>query len=485
MDFLILHSYGWRPCMETAGEIALQFKSAGGEIGFYFLDIDDPFEPPPFSPPPFQAKKIRKVRQLKKILRASDIICPKLQAKPTRIVIPYDEINEIKSTHELSQFTYDGANLGSGVLSHVITILADPYPDLVLHSSLVKKGLIATIQAYEEAKLIIKQCAPREIIVYSGRVALSSAIVCVAHKAKLPIKFFEHGNTSFKKFIIRDGFMFDFKSIQRLIISKWESAKEGREQIANAFFICQRGGEQEIQNFNYVGNQKIGKVQVKKFTRVTFFSTSDDERMCLADSNPLGKSSIFSSQREAICFLMQWAEMATEIEFVIRVHPHVSKKAKSEQVYWNELKGKNITVIKSNSDIDSYALLESSDLVLTYGSTMGVEATYWRVPSISLSCSLYSGLGCVYEPASKQELTDFLEKIPGALPRESCFRYGYFASTIETNTYQYYTPTSASEGKFCGKELSMDLAMIRIIKKSSFGLLMKRLQGWVNYKMSG
>jgi hypothetical protein len=148
------------------------------------------------------------------------------------------------------------------------------------------------------------------------------------------------------------------------------------------------------------------------------------------------------------------------------------------------LRGKNITLIKSSSDVDSYGLLESSDLVLTYGSTMGLEATYWKIPSISLCCSLYHSLDCVYKPKSIQELTLLLEKTPVPLSPEACFPYAYFMSKFETDVYQYYVPTSPSEGKFCGKELSMELAIIRIIKKSSLGLLIKRLQGWVNYKMS-
>lgn len=482
MDVLIIQADCWRPCMETAGEIALQFKSMEKQVGFYYLDVNDPFEAPPLGIPPFQAKKIRKVRQLKKILEKSGVVCPDLSSRITNLSRACNEIDKITNVDELSEFSYDEMNLGLGVLSHIITILADPYPDLKLHAGLMKQGLLATIKAYEEAKLILRQCQPKQIMVYNGRVALSAAIVCAAKKENIPVKFFEHGNATIKKFFIREKDPFDFYHLSELIASLWEHAEKDKKRLAHDFFIRQKQGKQEIQNRNYASHQCVGKVHERHAKRITYFSSSDDELMSLSPTNLLGKSSIFSSQRDAVKFLINWAETTSDIELVVRVHPHLSKKSESEKKYWNGLFGKHVTLIESHSDIDSYALLESSDVVLTYGSTVGVEATYWGIPSISLCCAVYSSLSCVYQPTSMSELVRLLENTPPSLHQETCLPYAYFASNSETHTYQYYVPTSPSEGKLCGKELSMDLAIVNGIKKSFIGSFLKRTRVWLASK---
>src|SRR3989338_5777341 len=69
MDTLIIQSYCMGRVMETSGDIALQFKDQGKNVGYFFVDVDDPFAPMPFGVWPFHAKKSRKVRPFKKILK--------------------------------------------------------------------------------------------------------------------------------------------------------------------------------------------------------------------------------------------------------------------------------------------------------------------------------------------------------------------------------------------------------------------------------
>jgi hypothetical protein len=59
--------------------------------------------------------------------------------------------------------------------------------------------------------------------------------------------------------------------------------------------------------------------------------------------------------------------------------------------------------------------LDASDLVVSFGSTMGIEASYWSKPSILLSRCIYEKSGSVYVPKSKEEVVSLISRA-GELP---------------------------------------------------------------------
>jgi hypothetical protein len=82
-----------------------------------------------------------------------------------------------------------------------------------------------------------------------------------------------------------------------------------------------------------------------------------------------------------------------EIKLIIRVHPNILTKNRTDQMLWRNLNSnKNVLIIAPESRVDSYSLMNSSQGVLTYGSTMGVEAAYWGKPLGLLSRARYDEL---------------------------------------------------------------------------------------------
>ena len=88
-------------------------------------------------------------------------------------------------------------------------------------------------------------------------------------------------------------------------------------------------------------------------------------------------------------------------------------RPKREQLYWREkLRNLDAQVIQPEEEFDSYALIESSDLVLTFGSTTGVEAVALGKPSLLLGESLYSGLKICLRLDKVEEIEEFLGRPP-------------------------------------------------------------------------
>ena len=133
MDTLIIQSYCTGRVMETSGDIALQFKDEGKDVGYFFIDVEDPFAPMPFGVWPFHAKKSRKVFPFKQILDDANIhfIEDVQQKTPRNKILNIIESSNFKSFEDIEHYTYDSMPLGLGVLSNFSSTLGEAYPNIL------------------------------------------------------------------------------------------------------------------------------------------------------------------------------------------------------------------------------------------------------------------------------------------------------------------------------------------------------------------
>ena len=68
----------------------------------------------------------------------------------------------------------------------------------------------------------------------------------------------------------------------------------------------------------------------------------------------------------------------------------------------------NLTVIPADSPISTYAMMRKATRVVSFGSTTGLEATYWGVPSILGYRSYFDTLGCIHMPKSHDEMMNMI-----------------------------------------------------------------------------
>ena len=108
--------------------------------------------------------------------------------------------------------------------------------------------------------------------------------------------------------------------------------------------------------------------------------------------------------------MIECLKLLKDFELYIRVHP-LSEKRKSlyDQNKWNKYhNGKNIFVIPYNSKINSYELLDTADLVSTYGGNIGIESVYWGKNVLLLRNAYYSKKKVVFEPKNFKELRSYI-----------------------------------------------------------------------------
>jgi hypothetical protein len=326
-------------------------------------------------------------------------------------------------------------------------------PDIKKYSRLVRLYLHESALVFEKSKLTLERIKPQTIISFNGRFACCKPIFEAASQLGIEFQFHERGST-FEKYEIFERMPHDFDYIRQKIKEFWTTSQlsyEIKSQQAHDFFRLKRAGD-GIGWSSFVDKQDRGLVPhgVQK-QKIVYFSSSDDEFAAVGD---FYKKRIFNDQINAINTLITWVSDKRDSTLVIRVHPHLQQKHQSDRDLWCSLSGENVILIPPESPIDSYALIDWSDIVVTYGSTMGVEAAYWGKPSILLGKSLYSYFGCAYEPKSLDELFTLLNsKNLKELEQETCLPYGFYFMSYG-KPYRYYRPETLFTGKFLSDKLT-------------------------------
>ena len=111
----------------------------------------------------------------------------------------------------------------------------------------------------------------------------------------------------------------------------------------------------------------------------------------------------------------------------------------------------NLEIIEPDSPIGTYNLIDNCDLVITFGSTVGIEAVYQGKPSILMGRALYEDLGGLILPKSHSELINILHNyiLTRRLPEPSnsqlaFIKYGFFQK-IYGYPFEYVKPYNAFE----------------------------------------
>jgi hypothetical protein len=162
-------------------------------------------------------------------------------------------------------------------------------------------------------------------------------------------------------------------------------------------------------NVNYHPSPIIDKEKLFKELNISIGQKYD----CLLtntlwDAQIFYKSNVFNNMLEWIFETIEYYKVIKNRVLIIRIHPAESKAGfTTNQPVYNEILKKfsdlpkNIIIIKPESNISTYTLVENSNLSIIYGTSAGLEIAYRGIPMIIAGESnvKYKGLG--YDVESK------------------------------------------------------------------------------------
>lgn len=157
---------------------------------------------------------------------------------------------------------------------------------------------------------------------------------------------------------------------------------------------------------------------------IVVFNSSEDEFATIGPD--FEKYKLFGSQLEGLIFIKEELKDNPEVQVTLRIHPNLSNIKYKYVSDLYQLRSKNFNIISADSNVSSYALLENADTVIVFGSTIGIEAVYWKKPTILLGGSMYYKLNCTYTPKTHDQLKSLLIKKLEPMDNIQAIKFGYY-----------------------------------------------------------
>ena len=468
-NVLIVSSNATTPHLETAIEI---FERLAKNNNVDFLHIGSFLSRPTL----FPTNIIKRKLQLKARVKKAELYIKNINEEYNWIevnlnkieienqindILKNDNFAKVDSLEKLQSLNFKGHNIGLGISSTIISYLRNPNP--------FPLNLFEQIELKEQIKTSITSILISEkmisdkynsIILFNGRFSSEHAIKQVAIEKKLKVYYHECGAPyPLGRYFFEDYMPHNFDKRKEEMRNIQENlSKEFIHQIGTDFFNKKTNGE-GVYEKSYVKNQKLNysaslnkifeQCKYDKRKIICFFSSSDDEYE-LIDGH-LNRFQSWIDQKSAIKEIASLCNLLGYY-FIVRIHPNLKNKARKEQKSWdnvgNEIKKYGFTWISQKQLEPTYKIIKHSDLIISAGSTVGIEAIFLDKPSIAIAKCKYDGLFTgVKLCESSSDMRELLTK-PTTFKspnRKNCLIYGAWAM-LYGNRFQFFSHEAYEDG---------------------------------------
>lgn len=440
----------WIPHLGTDLEIAAKHLDAGDEVHIIQCSGDLPSCEPNRSHTKLRCIACRYMRD--KGLSLINLPEQNRHELALNDFFRYLDLPDFSSIEELKSFEIDNVDIGMAVASTFISMTREYNPNLSNFKNYIHENLLMANSIYDATKYHLQQIEPDIFYLFNGRFAAIRPALRAAQD--LGIKTFVHERAGVlqKYTLSEDTYPHDIEYQKNVTKIFWDGGRPNteKEEIAKQWFEDRRSGKDQGW-YSYTKSQKKRKMpdgfDASK-RNIAIYNSSEDEFASVEGwQNP-----IYKNQIDAINAIIN-ADTDENIRFYIRIHPNLKGLDNTQTRELSELKGTNLTVIPTDSKIDSYELMDACEKVITFGSTMGIESVFWGKPSILAGRSIYEDLEGCYIPTDHEELIDLINIHLNPLSNLGALKYGYYQAYAGI-AYLYYAPESLFKGKFKGIDLS-------------------------------
>lgn len=373
------------------------------------------------------------------------------------------DVNEVRS------FKIDAADIGLSAMSSLITFLREPYPDIFVYHELVNKHIVNAATVYFSIKNQLISSSANSLSIFNGRFSSLRPALRAAQALKIYCLVHERASNIDKYSIFENTYPHNLKAIKKQMDETYLNSTlqdDEKCELGLSWFEERRKGLDQA--WPSLTKHQTPKLLPDGFTldtiNIVIFISSDDEYMaCEEWDNPY-----YMNQNKAIEELMKDIGCDGRIKIFLRVHPILKSINNSQTVGINELalKYKTLNIIPAESLVHSYSLIDAADVIITYGSTVGIEAAYAGKISILIGRALYEDLSVCIRPKSHQELISILREIAfkknNFAPiscKQGLIKYGLFQKCWGLS-FNYVVPTSLYSAKLVRNN------RVRVIKAS-------------------
>jgi len=348
-----------------------------------------------------------------------------------------DRLENLDKTEKVRGFVYEGVDLGRAAYSSTVSYYREPKLGHK-HFALLFRHLQTAYLVYQKFATLLSVKNFDAIVIFNGRLSAIRPLLRLAKSMEIPVFVHEVGQDLEHYSITYDTYPHDLGYIHReifnLVLSHDESMlNEGKAWFENRIKPC---------------SHRFVKRQIEKslpsnwndeaFNLVIFIS-SEDEFVAIEEwQNPY-----YTDQNEGLQKLLEDLKNE-EIEIYLRVHPNLSSisNSQTEAIKILDNQYESLTVIGPDNEVDTYELVRRASMVLTFGSTVGIESAFLGTPSITMGQAPYTVLGSTILPINHKEMIEIIieYKKNGKLPMTTklypLLGY-YYLHKDDENVYTY------------------------------------------------
>lgn len=354
------------------------------------------------------------------------------------------------SIDEIKAFKIDSAEIGNAVVGSIISYLREPKPDFFKHSTLFITYLKSAMISYFSILNRLQALTPNVFLIFNGRFAELRCALFASRSLKILTHVHERAGVLDRYSLTCNGTPNDIKIIQQEIIdvfSKFSFDIDEKTKIAYEWYDERR--ENRAQSwYSFTAKQKPDVLPDLALDQlnIVIFNSSEDE----VESYDEWKNPFYNDQTEAIDRIVSDLEKDFRYKLFLRVHPNLRgiRNSQTEDLDVIHKKHPKLTVISADSPVSSYGLLKKADIIIVFGSTIGIEAAYVGKPCFLMGRALYENLGGCIVPQNHAELIKLLNQYADGdrsmLPTENSrllavVKFGFFQK-LWGHEYKYVQP---------------------------------------------
>ncbi len=357
---------------------------------------------------------------------------------------------------------YESFDIGMGVFSSLVSIYRDPKPVLSDYKSLVRNQWKSAMYVYEVVKKMIEEFNIDLVYVFNARFATLRACLRACEQKQVFCRVLEEGRDRNSYSIFPNIMPHSIDHYTKIINEIWEEGDNKKEEVAHLYFDNRSNSNNDRVGM-FTKSQQKGKFPEswdENNINIVFFTSSEDEFVAIGRD---WENALYKNQYETIMAISKSLNHLPMYKIYIRMHPNLKGIFNSSITDIISIQESNVEVILPESTISSYTLLFSCNIVVSAGSTMGLEAAVYDKPSILTANSLYMNLGCTYNPKSHDELIEIIKSKPEPKPAIGALKYGYMLTQFG-KTYKYYKRIDTFQGLINGKRYGPDFFYLYVRK---------------------
>jgi hypothetical protein len=354
-----------------------------------------------------------------------------------RRMVPDNEVSKVikvaKTATNISQIRdlkLSNICIGYPIISTIASELKTSEIPIKLLRSMSVRYILEYVRVLSSTYDLMQSLRTDVLVLFNGRFVREHATAEAANLLGIKVIFHESSqpgtySISYHKPHCSVGAFKDYREFSSVISSESET------QIGNNWFEERISGRSPAsRRFQLRWKSSTDQLDAFKNAKyVAIFPTSDEEFLGLSQEwdLPTGMSQI------------EWIRsISLEIEkfgfeIVIRLHPNLQHKSRTLLRQWLQLeKSSKIRVIHPNAPLNSYELVRNSELVITCGSTIAVEAAYMDIPVMSVGNGIYEQFGIVERFHNLNEISNFFSKGDFKSLKvgyRNVAKYGFYEST--------------------------------------------------------